>query len=62
MPYYTYQCRTCSNLMSDVRTIPERHDSPQCYKCRGSTQLVLDPVRGIVKDPAVPKGPDWRNK
>jgi putative FmdB family regulatory protein len=62
MPYYTYQCRGCGNLQSDVRLIDERHDAPKCHKCKGETGLVVDPVRGIVKDPAGGPRNNWRGK
>lgn len=54
MPYYTYQCQ-CGALKGDVRTIDERHDGPTCHHCGEKMKLVVDAVRGIVRDPAVPR-------
>lgn len=57
MPYYSYQCNGCGALKGDVRSIEQRHDGPTCHICKTpNMRLVIDPVRGIVKDPAVPKG------
>lgn len=61
MPYYSYQCAKCQALKGDVRCIDQRHEGPTCHVCNTpGMKLVLDPVRGIVRDPAVPKGKPWR--
>lgn len=56
MPYYSYQCKACGALKGDVRSIEQRHDGPTCHICNAPRmQLVIDAVRGIVREPAAPR-------
>lgn len=56
MPLYEFQCPRCEKYRSDVRTVEARHDGPRCDHCGAKMTLLMSPVRGIVKDPAVPRG------
>lgn len=57
MPAYNYQCPNCGAVKTDMRKIEERHDGPRCHQgCRFKMKLLVSPVVGIVKNPAVPKG------
>jgi hypothetical protein len=38
-----------------MRTIAEREDGPSCDRCRQQMKLQISPVRGVVKNPAVPR-------
>lgn len=55
MPLYDYECAQCDTSTQEMRKIDERHEAPECYVCKQSMKLMLAPVRGIVKDPAVPR-------
>lgn len=55
MPLYSYVCPSCGWGRTDIRTIEQRHEAPTCDRCRSVMKLVLDAVRGIVKNPAVPR-------
>lgn len=55
MPAYHYVCQKCDTSRVDMRCIAERHDGPDCDRCHIKMTLVVSPVRGIVKNPAVPK-------
>lgn len=56
MPLYHYQCPRCRAETSDLRKMDERDDGPICYRCaQAQMNLILCPVAGIVKNPAVPK-------
>lgn len=57
MPLYSYKCPKpkCLGTHAELRTIEERHDGPLCH-CGTKMELQIDPVRGIVKNPAVPQG------
>lgn len=56
MPLYEYECPRCASQRSDVRTVEQRHDGPKCDFCSTPMALVVSPVRGVVKNPAVPRG------
>ena len=56
-PLYVYRCEHCGAERADMRTIEARHDSPVC-RCHGPMVLIINAVRGIVKEPAVPKS--WK--
>lgn len=56
MPLYSYRCKACGWQREDMRKVDERHDGPQCDRCRQLMRLEIDPVAGVVKNPAVPKG------
>lgn len=56
-PQYEYQCPNCGAVCADKRTVDERNDGPRCYlSCKVKMELLISPVAGVVKDPAVPKG------
>lgn len=59
MPLYTYQCPWCNHQMERTRPIEERHafllcDNPKHKKTR-PMRLVIQPVAGIVRNPAAPR-------
>lgn len=56
MPLYAYECAQCAKSRSDMRTIENRNNGPTCDRCRRKMTLVISPVAGIVKNPAVPRG------
>ena len=56
MPLYQYDCLNCGRVTEGMRLIEERRITPECYFCGAPTEMVIPPVRGIVKNPAVPKG------
>lgn len=56
MPLYGYTCERCRATREEMRTIAEREDAPTCDRCRKPMKLVISPVTGIVKNPAVPRG------
>lgn len=56
MPLYEYRCEPCNKERTDIRTIAERHEGPRCDRCKQEMNLVVSPVAGIVKNPAVPRG------
>lgn len=55
MPLYVFECAICNSQRSEMRTIEERNDGPECDRCRWPMILVISPVAGIVKNPAVPR-------
>lgn len=58
-PLYDYRCEKCKRTTEGMRRVDERFDGPECYFCGEPTKLLLSPVHGIVKDPAVQPG-KWR--
>lgn len=56
MPLYAYECATCGRQRDGLRKIEERNDAPNCYDCKVPMALIISPVTGIVKNPAVPRG------
>lgn len=56
MPLYEYTCVPCGKQRTDMRKIEERHYGPRCDRCRKEMDLIISPVAGIVKNPAVPRG------
>ncbi len=54
MPLYAYECASCGQAQSEMRTVAERERAPKCDRCkpRKTMTLVICPVRGIVKNPA----------
>lgn len=55
MPLYAYECRDCKVQRTDMRTVVERNDGPWCDRCKRKMNLIISPVAGIVKNPAVPR-------
>lgn len=55
MPLYTYECAPCKATDMEMRLVDERHDTPICFRCKRAMKLVVTPVAGIVKNPAVPR-------
>lgn len=55
MPLYTYRCNPCKKERDDMRRIEERHDGPQCDRCRKKMFLQISPVAGVVVNPAAPR-------
>lgn len=60
-PIYLYECSICGKTLEEMRCIASRDSLPYCY-CnvdhRGvanAMQRVVTPVKGIVKNPAVPR-------
>lgn len=53
MPLYSYTCEPCGCGKVEMRTIAEREQVPDCDRCRQSMKFVIDPVVGVVKNPAV---------
>lgn len=41
MPIYEYQCNNCSEIITRLRPIAERHNLFSCPICNGDTQLLL---------------------
>jgi putative FmdB family regulatory protein len=58
-PLYSYSCKKCGRITDGMRTVAERTEAPECYLCGSVTELVISPVKGIVKSPATPPG-NWR--
>jgi putative FmdB family regulatory protein len=57
MPLYDYKCPRCGVLEVNVpRKIDERHDGPECFHCKKPMDLEVGAVKGVVKNPAVPRG------
>lgn len=57
-PIYQYECDSCGVDFTEIRCIADRNKRVLCpaSDCgRGSGKLVTAPVRGIVKNPAVPR-------
>lgn len=52
MPLYEYECPTCGSTKVDMRTIAERNDAPNCFRCKKAMALILSAVQGFVKNPA----------
>lgn len=48
MPLYVAKCDGCDVRVEYVRRIADRHDTPRCPQCAGSTRKVLTPVRGFA--------------
>lgn len=55
MPLYAYHCLPCVLAVLEMRTMDERHDAPVCFNCKQPMKLIITPVAGIVKNPAVPR-------
>jgi putative FmdB family regulatory protein len=55
MPFYDYHCDKCNSGTSQMRFVAEREDSPKCIFCDQKMRLVISPVAGIVRNPAVPR-------
>lgn len=54
---YVYWCGLCKCRMDCVRTVDRRYkDAPKCSICGARMKLVIQPVAGVVKNPAVAKG------
>lgn len=56
VPTYEYACSSCADRTLDLRRIEDRAKGPPCSKGHGPMKLVISPVAGVVKNPAVPKG------
>lgn len=57
MPLYEYKCPWCQAETTDMRTIEQRENGSLCYRCgKKHMVLVISPVKGVVKNPAVPRG------
>jgi hypothetical protein len=53
---YVYACPTCNSTVEDRRPVERRNvRRPPCNACGRTMDLQLQPVRGVVKNPAVPK-------
>ena len=57
MPLYEYYCALCNRYEMEMRLIVEREQKPlpKCGQCGDETKPVISPVRGVVKNPAVPR-------
>lgn len=58
MPLYQYRCPRCAAEVTEMRPMDDRNrDRPICHN--GDAPMVMDliisPVPGIVKNPAVPR-------
>ncbi len=58
MPFYTYRCPRCGAETEEMRPMDDRNvERPLCEN--GDVPMVMDlviaPVPGIVRNPAVPK-------
>lgn len=61
MPLYDYKCGICPSAERyAMRKIADRYIGPKCYRCGLNMHLIVSPVAGIVKNPAVPKRPKQR--
>lgn len=54
-PLYQYKCPNCGRQQEDIRCVADRQDAPQCHRCKQQTILLISPVAGVVKNPAVPR-------
>lgn len=56
MPLYSYECTDskCYGRQRELRAVADRHIAPTCY-CGKQMKLRIEPVAGVVKNPAVPK-------
>lgn len=55
MPIYLFLCTKCGNDEERILCVAERDKDQVCTKCDYSMLRLQTPVRGIVKNPAVPK-------
>lgn len=56
MPVYEYRCFECGHTQDEIRAIADRTaNAPECPHCELIMTPVIGPVRGVVKNPAVPK-------
>lgn len=56
MPLYEYECPKCKAQTQEMRCIVDRDNGPPCYRCSNNRMdLVVSPVAGVVKNPAVPR-------
>lgn len=54
---YRYWCRKCRIGADGFAEVYRRHiDAPRCVRCNKKTKLLIQPVSGLVKNPAVAKG------
>lgn len=60
MPLYSYQCTKpkCPGGIEAMRTVEARYIAPDCQLCGSPMKLEVQPVYGVVRDPAVPKS--WK--
>lgn len=56
MPLYSYECPPCNMTRYEMARIEDRHNGPKCYRCAREMKLILSPVAGVVRNPAVPRG------
>lgn len=53
---YVYVCPACGMAEEQIRKVAERNiRRPHCFICDRSMALDIQPVAGVVKNPAVPK-------
>lgn len=57
MPLYEYICAKCKSGQEAMRTVEAREIAPECFFCKVPMALIVSPVAGIVKNPAVPRRP-----
>jgi putative FmdB family regulatory protein len=55
MPLYDYHCDGCDRGKQEMRLMAEREDAPTCDQCGEQMKLQISAVRGVVKNPAVPR-------
>jgi hypothetical protein len=53
MILYEYQCPNCGAVKSASRKLEDRHNGPK--HCSRPMDLLISPVGGVVKNPAVPR-------
>ena len=51
---YEYECPKCSDAMSAFRSVDERHDGPECFRCLEKGELVTSVPGSPVMNPARP--------
>ncbi len=55
MPFYTYRCERCDITREDLKCMAARDKLPRCTTCKKPMPREIEPVAGVVKNPAVPK-------
>ena len=53
-PLYEYHC-VCGSVRTEVRSIEDRDKRLKCTACSKYVKREQTPVRGVVKNPSVPR-------
>lgn len=52
---YVYVCSKCKDRCEESRRVDLRSIGPKCQDCNVEMELEIQPVNGVVRNPAVPK-------